>query len=537
MPSATTPSQSNIAFSPLWSRATVLFLSFITLLRLFQLSSMELSLDEAYYWEWSRRPSLGYYDQGPMVSYMLYLTTRLFGSNEFGVRIGVLIATLITSLLCVTLAKRVFQSPLAGFLTACLLGLTPLSEVGSLITTYDPLMVVFWAATLVCLERALFAPERKAQNRAWLCAGVTMGLGFLSKHTMLLILPCVSLFLMISPAHRVWFRRPQPYLALLVCLLLYSGVFYWNIQHDWWTFRHLFFLVKKDFGSPLKRFGDFIGSQALLLGPVLFAGTFVACRWGWLSSASHTKSRETEGVAAPIHEPNWQYRFLVCCGLPVFLFFSALSLKAKVQGNWAPCTWLSLTVLWAGFLAQLAETNPRRVKALVAWATGTALFITGVMIVPSFRVALGIRIPVDQDLSNTAYGWREMAEYVQPVRARLEKEGKPVFIAANDYQYASALAFYLPDRPETYDLFLHTRLSMFAAYLDRLQAQLGNNAVYVNDNDREAEYLEQIFERVEWEAPIPIWRRNYSKEPIRTLYIARCYGYKKFVGSEWHEGG
>lgn len=78
---------------------------------------------------------------------------------------------------------------------------------------------------------------------------------------------------------------------------------------------------------------------------------------------------------------------------------------------------------------------------------------------------------------------------------------------------------------------------MFAAYLDRLQAQLGNNAVYVNDNDREAKYLEQIFERVEWEAPIPIWRRNYSKEPIRTLYIARCYGYKKFVGSEWHEGG
>ncbi len=527
MSSPSAPSQSNIAHSPLWSRATILFLSVITLVRLVQLPSMELSLDEAYYWEWSRRPALGYYDQGPMVSYMLQLTTRLLGSTEFGVRIGVLIASLVTILLCVKLTNRIFGSPLAAFLTAFLLGMTPLSEVGSIITTYDPLMVVFWSATLVCLERALFASTRREQNRAWLFAGVTMGLGFLSKHTMLLILPCVFLFLIVSPAHRVWFRRPQPYLAFGICLLLYSGTFYWNSHHDWWTFRHLFFLAKKDFGSPWKRFGDFIGSQAALLGPVLFIGTFVACRWGWRATDSQSQGRE----------PNWKYRFLICCGLPVFLFFSLLSLKAKVQGNWAPCTWLSLTVLWAGSLAQLAETNPRRVKYLVGWATATALFITLAMVVPAFRVAIHLRIPVDQDLSNTAYGWREMATYVQPVREKLEKEGKPVFLAANDYQYASALAFYLPDRPETYDLFLHTRLSMFAAYLDRLQAQLGNNAVYVNDNDREKRYLEQIFERVEWETPIPIWRRNYSKEPIRTLYIARCYRYKKFVGSAWHEGG
>lgn len=527
MSSTSSSPQPSIAFSPIWSRATLVFLSVVTLVRLIQLPNMELSLDEAYYWEWSRRPALGYYDQGPMVSYMLWLTTRLFGSTEFGVRIGVLVATLVTSLLCVKLAHRVFGSPLAGFLTAFLLGMTPLSEVGSIITTYDPLMVVFWAGTLVCLEQALFAPERATQNRAWLWAGVMMGLGFLSKHTMLLITPCLLLFLIVSPKHRAWFRRPQPYLAMLICLLLYGGVFYWNTQHDWWTFRHLFFLARKDFGSPMKRFGDFVGSQAALLGPVLFFGTLAACRWGWRASESQKGGGE----------PNWRYRFLVCCGLPVFLCFSALSLKAKVQGNWALCTWLSLTVLWAGLLSQLAETNPRRVKSLVGWATGTALFITLAMVVPSFRVALGIRIPADQDLSNTAYGWREMAGYVQPVRERMEREGKPVFVAANDYQYASALAFYLPDRPETYDLFLHTRLSMFAAYLDRLKAQLGNNAVYVNENDHEAKYLEQIFERVEWEKPFPIWRRNYAKEPIRYIYIARCYGYKRFTGSDWHDGG
>ncbi len=529
MPSSAPTPQTNIASDPRWSRATLLFLCVITVLRLLQLPSLELSLDEAYYWEWSRRPALGYYDQGPMVSYMLYITTHLFGSNEFGVRIGVLIASLCTIFLCVTLAKRIFKSPLAGFLTAFLLGITPLSELGSLITTYDPLMVVFWAATLVHLERALFAEDREAQNRAWLWAGVTMGLGFLSKHTMVLIVPCVVLFLWLSPPYKVWLKRPQPYLAIGICLLLYSGVFYWNIEHHGWTFQHLFFLTKKVFGSPLKRFGDFVGSQAALLGPVLFIGTFVSCRWAWRLRTTPQDGSDPE--------PNWQYRFLVCCGLPVFLFFALLSIKTKVQGNWAPCTWLSLTVLWAGYLSLLAQDAPRKVLRTVVWATLTAGFITSIIVIPAFRVKLGIKIASTEDLSNTAYGWREMAGYVQKVRDRMAQEGKPVFVAANDYQYASSLAFYLPDRPETYDLFLHTRLSMFAAHIDRLKARLGENAVYVNDNNIEAKYLNQIFERVEWEEPIPIWRRYYSKEPIRYLYIARCYGYKRFVGIDWHEGG
>ena len=52
---------------------------------------------------------------------------------------------------------------------------------------------------------------KREQRRAWLWAGVATGLGFLSKHTMLLILPCLLLFLLLSPPHRNWLRRPEPY--------------------------------------------------------------------------------------------------------------------------------------------------------------------------------------------------------------------------------------------------------------------------------------------------------------------------------------
>ncbi|MCS6777359.1 MAG: hypothetical protein RMJ43_11820, partial [Chloroherpetonaceae bacterium] len=42
-----------------WHRATFLFLSITTFLRLLQLPALELAPDEAYYWDWSRRLALG----------------------------------------------------------------------------------------------------------------------------------------------------------------------------------------------------------------------------------------------------------------------------------------------------------------------------------------------------------------------------------------------------------------------------------------------------------------------------------------------
>lgn len=517
-----------------------LFLGITTLLRLIQLPSMELAPDEAYYWDWSRRLDWGYYDQGPFVAYILYFTTKLFGITELGVRIGVLVASLGTLVCCGVLARRVF-SERAAFFAVLLLGMTPLMEVGSIIATYDPFMVLFWAITLLLLERALFSPDAEQQRKAWLWAGVTTGLGFLSKHTMLLILPCLVLFLLLSPAHRPWLRRPLPYLAFGVCLLLYGGVFYWNSQHHWWTFGHLFFLAKKDFGVPIKRFGDFIGSQALLLGPVLFFATLSACRFRGKDSTSGGNKQEyspniadnTSLSAETTHY--WRLRFLVCCGLPILLLFSLMTLKAKVQGNWAPCAWLTLTVLWAGWLAGLQDQA--RAWRWITASVLTSLFVTVVILSPALRLRMGIRIPPQDDLSNQVYGWRETATRVQQVRDEMNALGKPAFIATNSYQYSGLMAFYLPDHPQTFKLYLHTRLSMYAAHIEDLKAHLGENAIYVNDNEVEDGYLREIFERVEWDTPMPIWRYAYSKEPVRTLHIARCYGFKRYIGLEWAEGG
>jgi dolichol-phosphate mannosyltransferase len=551
----------------LWHRATLLLLLLTTLLRLRLLTALELVPDEAYYWDWSRRLSLGYYDQGPMIAYVIRLTTLLFGNTEFGVRFGVCMASLATLWCSYLLARRLF-SPLAGLITVVALGATPLMAVGSLIATYDPLMVCFWAVALVFLERALFAANDRLQRRAWLWAGVAVGCGFLSKHTMLLLLPCLVLFLLVSPSHRHWLRRPEPYAAFGITLLLYGGVFWWNAHHHWWTFGHLLFLTKKTSGAPLRRLGDFVGSQALLLGPGLFLAALAACR-------------------RALRRPTPTELFLLCLGAPVLLFFCLMTFKAKVQANWAPCAWLTPTILWAGWTAQaLAEKREKgkgkREKTVpipehlnteypntrhpTSWVpkslwdaqplllvsiVGLSLFLTLTLLIPQLRAALGIKLPPDQDVSNTAYGWRDLAAHVQQLRRQMEtandlntehrtpgtKLHAGVFIAGNGYQYAALMAFYLPDHPQTFDLFLHFRLTMYAATVEDLKQHLGEDCLFINAGEVDDPDLRAIFRQVEWLPPYEIWRRPLYDRPVTTIHIARCYGYRKYTGLDWARGG
>lgn len=519
------------AFDKRWHWAVAIFLVVTTLIRMAQIGSMQLVPDEAYYWDWSRRLALGYYDQGPLIAYVIRLTTSIFGTNEFGVRIGVLASSVGTLLCTYVLARRLF-SPLTGFLAVVILGLSPLMELGSLIATYDPLLVFFWMLAIVWLERALFAERRAEQNRAWTFAGIATGFGFLSKHTMLFLVICLVLFLLISRPHRAWLLRPQPYLAFLIALLMYSGVFLWNAQHHWWTFRHLLFIVQKTQGTALGRLGDLIGGQALLLGPVLFFGAIIAAGKGF------ALGDETAG--------GQRCRFLACMGLPILILFGVMSLKSKVLANWPACAWPTMTILWSGWLTSWAarsRASAAKAFALAGASSVLGLFLIAVVLVLPVRLMLlarlaplGIHLAPDKDTTNTAYGWRALAARVQEIRKQ-SPPGSPVFIVGNSYQYCSLLAFYLPDHPETLDLFLHNRFNMYAAHVDELKSHLGQDAIFVHDNTVNEADLRQLFDTVEWEPPFPLYRPGVYSAPIRVIRIARCRGFRRYVGLDWAIGG
>src|SRR5436305_10669137 len=65
----------------LWS-----VLGLLLLLRLLLAARLELAPDEAFYWVLTRHLSSGYLDHPPMIAYLMWLSTRLFGNTELAVR-------------------------------------------------------------------------------------------------------------------------------------------------------------------------------------------------------------------------------------------------------------------------------------------------------------------------------------------------------------------------------------------------------------------------------------------------------------------
>lgn len=491
-------------------------------LHLFLAARFPLAPDEAYYWQWSRHLDLGYYDQGPMVAWWIRASCLLFGDSTFGVRAGTIVAAAATSLFLYLLARDLF-GPRVALLSLIPASVTPLSLAGGFVATYDPLVVLFWAACLYFAARALFFRSAAA----WAGLGVSFGLGLLSKHTMALFAPCLLAFLLLTPAYRPLLRSRGPWFGLLIAALVFSPNIWWQSTHDWMTFRHLFLLTGKGLDQPFgRRFGDFLGSQVGLATPLLFLLMSAAVWW------SFRRGRRPDGE---------RLSFLFWFSGPVLLLFLAMTLKSKVQANWAVCGWLTppiAVVLWAE-----SRSGARAARRPLYFAgLGMAAVLSTVLIWPEVRPLLHVNVPYRWDQMNKLYGGEELAAAADPVLQQMEAAASGrVAVGAVTYDNASRLAFYLKGQPDTCCLFPGTRLNSYVLWNDRTKPQPGGAMLLADDYPPDEPRLApfgQLFDRVECDGhPINVYRRGVYEEPVHTFYLYRCYGYRPNPAIERPGGG
>src|SRR5690606_35207808 len=114
-----------------------------------------------------------------LIAYTQFLGTTLWGDTELGIRFfSPVIAAILSFLLLRFFAREI--NARVGLLLVAILTTAPLTSVGSVLMTIDPLSVLFWTAAMIVGWRAV---QNEGTTRDWVWAGIWMGLGFLSKYT------------------------------------------------------------------------------------------------------------------------------------------------------------------------------------------------------------------------------------------------------------------------------------------------------------------------------------------------------------------
>jgi 4-amino-4-deoxy-L-arabinose transferase-like glycosyltransferase len=323
-----------------------------TALRIAFGATIGLGVDESYMLSAGRHLTLGYFDHPPASWWLSWAATHLAGSEAPVVaRLPFILLFALTTWTMARLGEAI-GGPRAGFWAAATLNLSPVFGIaaGGWVLPDGPLDCALSGAAL-CLIRAL--PARgPAATRFWCAAGVCAGLALFSKYSAVLTIAGAFLFLLVDREHRAWLRRPQPYLAAALALLVFSPVVFWNATNDWASFA---FQAARAGGLRFRPLMPF----ATLAGEALFV-----LPWFWLPIMAL-------GIKAL--RSDWRDRLLACLAAPPIVAFALISAwsSQRVLYHWAAPGYLMLFPLLGRFVA--AGWDRRPVRGFIAGSAALSL--------------------------------------------------------------------------------------------------------------------------------------------------------------------
>lgn len=395
----------------LWPTLTLVFISLA--IRFFCLGSHSLLVEEAYYWNYAQHLDFGYLDHPPMVALLIKFSTILFGTNEFGVRFMALVCWLIAAIFCYKLSELIREG--SGRFSVLLLAILPFFFLQSLMITPDQPLLACWSAALYALYRALVLNE----SQSWYGAGICIGLGLISKYTIVLLAPAILFYVIIEPKARYWFFRKEPYLAVLIATLFFMPVIYWNATHDWASF---IFQTSRRFNG-ISRFSlhAFLGVVLLFLLPTGMIGLAKLCSKKVL-------------IDPPLPRP--ELRFLQIFTLFPLIFFGVYSLTHPIKLDWIGAGLIAV-LPW---LAILAQTNTTYRKSW--WLGGGFLLLIYSSIL--WVLSLGTPLILSKTYLQKFIDWNQLTSQFHDIASKVavETNTTPIFVPLDQYNIGSELLFY-----------------------------------------------------------------------------------------------
>jgi 4-amino-4-deoxy-L-arabinose transferase-like glycosyltransferase len=476
-------------------RDTIVLLALLTLFWIYRLfillnNPYDLYLDEAYYYNWAQNPDWGYYSKPPMLGWLIYLTTTIFGASEVGIKIGSMILYPLTTYVIYLIAKELFNFRVA-FYSALIFFTIPSVWMSSLIISTDVVLLLFWSLALLFFIKAI----RKDMLRYWVFAGVFSGMGLMSKYNFIFFLFSAILVLLFIPKYRKHFKNPSLYLTIMIAFILFLPNLIWNYQHDFVSFAHTSEIsqVDRDLFHPNKFF-EFFAAQFLVFGPILFFYLWVI-------------------IFKKAFLKNENFLLLFLFAIVTLGFIMILSFLSRSFANWAAVTYVSATILVVAYLIEKRKEKLLKLSVVIHTLLALLFFHYHALL-----DVVGVELTRKIDPYKRVSGWSAISKQI---------------VAYHD-RYPKSLLL-APSRTEVAQFDYYTKLKTFIWNpthrmqnhydLTRdLNSQIGKDFLFIT-HDKEVKALQPYFESTKRvgmvnEVLYPDYNRSYN-----LFYLKRFKGY------------
>ena len=294
-------------------------------------SPLEIGPDEAQYWRWAQTLDFGYYSKPPLVAWVIWLSTSIFGDDGWAIRLTAPLLHGIGAFFLFLLGKRMFDARIGAWGAAIYL-LMPGIWLSSTIISTDAVLLPTYAIAVCLLWR--FRDSPTIVNAC--LAGGAIGLSMLGKYAALYLYPGAVLAAFIDRDMRKAMLSPAGAMVFVASLVVLGPNLAWNAANNFATVSHTADnanLASADFNPA--RIVVYLQDQAAVFGPLtlilLLAGLgFLAGR-----KDKPTTTREL---------------WLMCFILPALVVIMVQEIISRAHANWAAAAYPAAAVLLASWI-------------------------------------------------------------------------------------------------------------------------------------------------------------------------------------------
>jgi hypothetical protein len=356
------------------------------LIRIVIASFLYPGFDESYYYLYTLNIDWSYFDHPPLVAFTTGIGPWLTGEvSQLTIRMGSLILYTGTLTFLYLTSAQLFSKKVATWTLAIATVIPIFQVVFGILNLPDVPLMFFWSAALYVAACEFFREPRTYRPSYRIAIiGLLVGLAFLGKYHGAILGASLVGFCLTSARHRPALFSPWTVLGIALFLMTISPVLFWNMNHDWASFRFQSGRVLPD-----TVFNPSGLAVTFLVGlGYLFPTLGLPLWWVTLKATLSQVVRIFNPKLMPVEqEVSQKQRMVLWVSLPVFLWFTLIGGFHPVLPSWPMPGFFGATLLLGEQAAIWENKFPQRVHY---WLKGSAVVILSLMFFALLHVTWGI---------------------------------------------------------------------------------------------------------------------------------------------------